>query len=240
MTIIRALWGDYFIHTNGSEIPKKQLFSEFNETVFVWGIENQGFLNSLGYKTILVSEKSDLYHKNTLEHKLDALSLGYENFGEVLFLDWDVKLLKPLDNNFISRLSSPTMTIYSYPIGYHEYTESYETEFIEQLKKYSWEWEDKLVLPNASFMYVNDFDLGKELKDIHKKNNFHTLLDEFGFFVYCNCSMEDYIKNFNSTSLFGRADTQMFHLNDEWVNTSSLLNSYVSSLIDMDVYFEHY
>jgi hypothetical protein len=205
----------------------------------VYGTENQNFLNSLGYKTILVSEKSSVYDKNLLEHKLDVLSLGYQNFGEVLFLDWDIKLLKPLDHNFISNLKSPSMPIYSYPKEYHEYMKE-DIEFIKQMKKYSWEWGDALVLPNASFMYVNDFDLGKELKEIHRRNNFHTLVDEFSFFVYCNCTMEEYIKKFNSVSLFGRSDTQMFRLNDDWVNTSSLLNSHISSTVDMDVYFEHY
>ena len=115
MKFIRTLWGDpkYF----AKEIPKKPLF---DEVVYVWGNDANDFLVKLGYDTILVSEDNPYltdYRTSTYGVyilKLEALKLGIEQFGEVIFMDWDVKNVKPIDEQFYKDLEGKELLILKY------------------------------------------------------------------------------------------------------------------------------
>jgi len=101
MKIIRSLWG-FRDHTY-NEIPP--LPSHPNEIVYVWGKENEAMLKKRGFETRYVEEETSPFAYEVLEliyeRKLIALDLALKEFGEVIMLDWDCYLLRPLDDNFL-------------------------------------------------------------------------------------------------------------------------------------------
>jgi hypothetical protein len=108
--IIRALWGDSLYILN--EIPKTPIFE--NELVFVWGKANYDFVKKLGYEALLISEtktQGETYdsHLKHFGHKLQALKFADEMFGEYLFLDWDVTLVKQIDDEFYNKKGNITI-----------------------------------------------------------------------------------------------------------------------------------
>ena len=123
MKIIRALWGDFLKH-HKEDIKKS---TRLDETVYVWGKENLEYLNSLGYDIIYMGDTS-----GSFELKLKTLDMGYKQFGEVLFLDWDCTTDLTLDKIKELRLPSPSMPLYSYPSEYNKDWKEFQT--------YSWEW----------------------------------------------------------------------------------------------------
>ena len=101
-----------------------------------------------------------------------SLDLGFKEFKECIFLDWDCKQIKSIDN---LEFNSPSMLLYSYP---KEYKFS-NPNITKQVKTFGWELDDFYVLPNACCITVKGFNLGKELLSIHEKYNFDTLVEEF-------------------------------------------------------------
>ena len=146
--------------------------------------------------------------------------LGYKEFGKILFLDWDC-----IQTNSINGLefNSPSMPLYSYPKNYIHPC----VEIQEQIEKYAWELDESYVLPNACCISVDGFNLGKELKSIHAEHKFNTLVEEFAFKVFTNCTLDDYIQIYDSPYLYGRQDSQYFIVGGEKVNTSKKLNTYI-------------
>ena len=92
MKIIRVLWGDKINH----EIPPFPLLE--NEVVYVWGEKNNQMLLDRGWKTRLLSSHTFEGEFNGFGKKIFALNQALEEFNEVLLLDWDCYLLKPLDD----------------------------------------------------------------------------------------------------------------------------------------------
>lgn len=218
MKIVRALWGN---NTQTlSEIPLQPLFPD--EIVFVWGVDNFDYLQRLGYNIIKVGlEETYKDYNLRFYHKLEALILADELFEEYLFLDWDVEINKPIDDTFIKYLkegSSLQCPLYS------DYSKNYVVESINKmrkngisdprfdkyvrgiekhLKKYSWELENYFVLPNFSFFYSRNLNIGKKLMSICKENNISTNVEEFALYKYVNCSLNYYIDNHSPVVLYG-------------------------------------
>jgi len=219
MKIIRALWGGNRIGEIRNEIPLKP---QHDEVVYVWGTENLEYLISLGYDTrYMVDSKTTEYsYESEYALKLEALDLAYQEFKEFLFLDWDCINTKSI---YGLEFNSPSMPLYSYPKDYiHP-----NTNLQKQLALYSWEFEDTYVIPNASCISVQGFNLGKELKSIHAEHNFNTLVEEFAFKVFTNCTLDEYIQNYDSPYLYGRESSQYFLVGGNKVNTAKKLNKYI-------------
>ena len=96
---IRAFWGDLSHHNNRHmfEIDRASKFDSLDEIVFVWGEENEKWIKSFGYKTILAHKNSFEFGKDFLIdsrtfflHKLTAIYYGIKAYGKVIFLDWDI------------------------------------------------------------------------------------------------------------------------------------------------------
>jgi len=221
MKLVRALWGNRKDIRN--EIPIKP---QHDEVVYVWGMDNLKYLQLLGYETRFIED--------TIEHdyklKLDAIDLAYKEFGKILFLDWDCIQTTSING---LEFNSPSMPLYSYPKNYiHSSSEQYINNSIcveihEQIQKYAWELDDSYVLPNACCISVDGFNLGKELKSIHAEHKFNTLVEEFAFKVFTNCTLDEYIQLYDSPYLYGRQDSQYFIVGGERVNTSKKLNTYI-------------
>lgn len=224
MKLIRALWGNR--EDIRLEIP---IQPRENEVVYVWGKENLKYLTSLGYDTRFVGDINNFESEWSYKLKLDAIDLAYQEFKEILFLDWDCIQIKDI---FGLEFNSPSMPLYSYPKNY-----TFDNPILKkQISLYSWEFENSYVLPNASYISVQGFNLGQELKKIHKRYKFNTLVEEFSFKVFTDCSLDDYIKNYDSPYLYGRESSQYFWVDGKKVNTAKKLNNYIGN---KDIKFVH-
>ena len=121
MKIIRAFWGNQ--ESLWDEVPSKPLFD--NEVVYVYGTENYDRFVSMGYEAVLVHyDSTELAYSTVYKHfvhKLDCLKRAEHAYLEYLFLDWDVKVVKPLDDNFwnlIRTRASLQCPLYAYPSDY--------------------------------------------------------------------------------------------------------------------------
>ena len=225
MKVIRALWGDFLKH-HKEDIENS---TRLDETVYVWGKENLEYLNALRYDTIYMGDTS-----GSFELKLQTLDLAYKQFGEILFLDWDCKTELPLDAVKELRLPSPSMPLYSYPSDYHHPLSS--RPHWDMLQACSWEFHNSRVLPNACFIYTKDTNIGKELLDIVEEYGLEGLPEEFAMYLYANCSLDEYIKRYDTPYLNGRGDNQIFIVEGEAINTAKKLNNYIGK---KEILFHH-
>jgi hypothetical protein len=109
--IVRTLWGDQTIprsitkirkDVRDSLLPSLQVQSGVN---VVFGVENARFLSSLGLKVTLIDQREVLWPENRMwRHKLEAWRVAMEQLDEMVFLDWDVRLVRPLSEDFWDQL----------------------------------------------------------------------------------------------------------------------------------------
>ena len=246
MKIIRVLWGNKI----NNEIPKIPLLK--NEVVYVWGKENNKMLLERGYETRLldVSIFEDEY--NHFGKKLYALNEALKEFNEVLLLDWDCYLLKPLDEHFYNSLKEKPIQIPLYI--QHKNTKEAILEILppnqsiklqkeldllgKGFKKYAWEWEDGFVAPNFGFVYCRDINLGSNLLKIAQRENLQTVVDEFATLLYVNCSLNEYIKKYLPSVVRGSSNDK-FILDKKLHHLCKKFNNYVDTQINLTPYFEH-
>tara|TARA_Y100000356_G_scaffold129543_1_gene130722 strand:+ start:6184 stop:6927 length:744 start_codon:yes stop_codon:yes gene_type:complete len=246
MKIIRVLWGDKVNH----EIPPFPLLE--NEIVYVWGEENNQLLIDRGWETRLLSSYMFEGEFNGFGKKLFALNQALEEFNEVLLLDWDCYLLKPLDDNFYNLLKEKPIQIPLYI--QHEDTknaildlvgQNQSAKFMEEMdllqegfKKYGWEWEEGLVAPNFGFVYCRDKSFAKKLIDLAIKEDLKTVVDEFATKLYVDCTLEEYIEKYCASVLKGRSD-EMIILDCKLHEVSRKFSKWLDTKIEIKPYFEH-
>lgn len=253
MKIVRVLWGEpeYVIN----EIPKKPIFED--ETVFVWGEKNCDLLKSYGYDVICISpyitEPEYSTHLLHFKHKLRALSIANERFEEYLFLDWDVTLAKPIDANFydlIRRKGNIQCPLYAYHKEFKDDIKKYlidkgvfetnQDDFlnnqIEQLYKYSWDFNDMRVLPCFCFFYSKNSNIASELLKIADERDIKTCIEEFSMWIYANISIDDYIKKYEPYVIRGKE----FDKNLPAMTAAiKKINNYIDAKINKDIYLLH-
>jgi hypothetical protein len=260
MKIIRALWGSQ--SSTRLEIPETPIFD--NEIVYVWGEENRQFLEKRGYETIAVSEEeTEISYSNIFDHfahKLDVFVLAEKHHGEFLFLDWDVKKVKELDEKFWKLLRSKPLQcpIYGYPGDYSKkinqhFSENSETSWVkaldanipdwlqkqeEMLEKYHWKLEDLQVVPNAAFFYSNYTGIMKDLRDIYHREGIKTCIEEFVMHFWANCTLERYIEEHEPYVIRGR-ENDCYHFGYRKEEVMQKINSYVDSKIKKEIYLVH-
>jgi len=248
--IVRALWGEPSYLKK--EVTHPPLFD--NEIVFVWGIDNYTVLVSMGYECILVSEfkynmEYSHYYKHFI-HKLFALDIACTLYDEFLFLDWDVSIVKDIDDIFWNKIrtgNSIQCPIYSY----HEEDKygffnrfnpntilfKFIDKLFNTLETQSWKFGDYSCIPNFCFLYVrNNKKLGKKLIDITLSENIITCIEEFALYKYVNCDMDTYIEKYEPIVISGH-DKPLYIKN---ISTSELtINEYVNTKIGKDIYLIH-
>ena len=124
LPMIRALWGsearncykrckrdvDKFSGTLTSELETGQWM-----VVYCFGKENEKIIKGMGLETRLVCDTPLLFPEgpgagmgtgkaSNWTHKIEAVSLAVEEFGEILYTDWGTEQLRPLDDEFYQRL----------------------------------------------------------------------------------------------------------------------------------------
>ena len=60
-----------------------------------------------------------------------------------------------------------------------------------------------------------------------RKVYFDTLVEEFGFKVFTNSTLDEYIEMYDSPYLYGRESSQYFWVDGKKVNTAKRLNEYI-------------
>ena len=247
MKIIRVLWGENITH----EIPRKPLFPDIEEVVYVFGIENFWFLKERGYTTRLV--KDDLFNGelNWFGKKLQALDLALQEFGEVLLLDWDCYLSKPLDNYLFESLKKKPIQIPLYI--QHKNTKEATLEILphqskklleeldlleEGFKKYGWKWKEGIVAPNFGFVYCRDKSFGKNLVNIALDHNLNSVVDEFATLIYVDCTLDEYIEKYSPDLLMGRSDKITIY-DCKSHKISRKFNKFLNKKLNIKPYFEH-
>jgi hypothetical protein len=251
--VIRVLWGasEYILN----EIPKKPLFE--NELVYVWGIENQKYLQSLGYNTILMGEGiTELAYSTHLlhfQHKLFALQKAEETYKEFLFLDWDITLAKEIDSNFYELIrngNNVQCPLYGYNHDYKEDIKKFLTDngsysentddflyhHIVNLYKYHWKYDDVLSLPCFCFFYSNDSNTISNLMEITEEFGLTACIEEFAMRIYSNCTLDEYIDKYEPIVIRGKERDK----NLERMSASiKKINKYIDSKINKNIYLLH-
>jgi len=260
--VIRSIWGEN--QSTKNEIFEKPIFE--NEIVFVWGIDNQKYLDNLGYKTHLISEHitNSKYSTNLLHflHKIDVIAEACKMFDEFILLDWDCFLLKPLDDTFYNLLRNGNeiqMPLYCfedaerlgllryrnpnerYPNNFTKETLSIIDSFEKSVRKYSWKLNNWLVLPNFSFFYTRNNTIGKELLELINLHNVEGIADEHVFYLWANCTLDEYINKFEPEVLCGvTTETRIYEMEfNKETDYLATFNNYIESIKNKSLYFKH-
>lgn len=262
--IVRAFWGvtDY----SRREIFQCPIFS--NETVFVWGNENNDLFKSRGFNTVLMSEFPTDPAYSTVEtqyyHKLKVLVEAEKYFNEFILLDWDSFLCRPIDDNFYNRLRTGNevqVPLYAYPnedgIGLikrmkHSHNERYNIQISDdlafffkgqesQLRKYSWQLDDMLISPNFNFCYTRRPGFGAELIEVAKSLDIKYCVEENAMFKWADCNLEEYARKFEPSVVQGTSDDTRTLLADWNYETDAVykFNRYIEQLYPKSLYFKH-
>lgn len=245
--IIRTLWGDSEHHRK--EILKASRFD--GEVVMVYGVNNFNFLNSLGYSCILVSEDnlSNLPYYRQLYYKLHSMVEASKHFAKILFLDWDVTSVKPLDQFFWDDLKDRSFSAPSYAWNFNFEQHLHLAEpsdriwiesFIEYFPKYAWSFLDGKIIPNACFVYFSNPELPRKLLSICEENNFVGLSDEFSLFVLANCSLEEYMQRHEPRTIFASDDNSDSVLNGQRGSIQKPTNEYIRTIVNKNLYLQHH
>lgn len=257
--VVRALWGA------NKELWKEIPFSpEWNETVYVWGEENEKRLSEMGYDTRLVNSGITKFEYSTIydhfAHKLDTFILAEEEWGEFLFLDWDVKITKEIDDRFweLVRKKPLQCPVYGYPREYERKiwehvaanphkkwvqeldpnTRDWVSVQNMQLEKYNWNWEDLQLVPNVCFFYSSYTGIPKKLLKIYETKSVKTCIEEFAVWIWANCSLEEFIEEHEPYVIRGRED-DLCHFDLEEDETMKRINAYINTLIEKEIYLKH-
>lgn len=160
MQVIRAYWTD-ITHWNASFLMQGGFIKnapEHNEVVYVWDIQTKNMLEARGYETRLMEEDPFGMDGFVYGRKLQAFNEALKEFGEVLLLDWDMKFLVPIDDEFIEELRSAPSGI-QIPL------------YAQEGATYGWEHEGVRYSPCFCFVYCNRPELGPQL--LRTQQNHH-------------------------------------------------------------------
>jgi len=257
MRFIRSFWGDLSHHNNRHihEINKIANSKRLNEIVYVWGIENYEFITSLGFETIKMSDNptqfGEDYLKNTstfFTHKFEALRRGLMEYDEVIFLDWDCQQIKDIDDIFYTKLKINENKIqfpfYSFPNDYLEIVlrewkdipendREYLIRQSESIQSNNFKLNDDNIIPNASFIYCNDYNIIVKLMEMNFRRKDFIFSEETVLMEYvkevCH-TIEDAIKIFEPLVCDAK--------NNDFFNQKKL-NEFISLHIKKDQYFIH-
>lgn len=241
--IVRALWGniDKFLE------DIKQASTD-NTIVMVWGSSNLELLSSLGFECKLLSvddmssvDDSDMYHL-----KLVAMHEAATIYKQILFLDWDTKPIKEMDDNFYQmffgkRWCAP---LYCYPSNLSQYAKTdievkWGAVIDGMMNKHSWKKDGYNILPMAGLIFVSSPVITNQLLDIYKNFKLKGLIEEFALYELANCSLGEYIDKFEPICIRGRESKNKFSFGSYDEYTYIDLNNYIEKVHKKDCYFIH-
>lgn len=257
--VVRAYWGVQ--ERFWKEIPQKPLWDEL---VYVWGKENEERFKSMGYDTKLMCDTVTEPRYSTIydhfAHKLDVYVEAEKDWGEFLFLDWDVEIVKEIDDRFWDLVKAKPLQcpLYGYPSEYERKiwehieanpqkkwvqeldpnTRDWVRAQNEHLEKYNWSWEDLQLVPNVCFFYSCRTGVPKRLKKIYEEQGIKTCIEEFAMWIWAKCSLEEFIEKYEPYVIRGRED-DCYHFDLEEDDTMRRVNMYVDTKIKKQIYLIH-
>jgi len=224
---IRVLWGIHqrdrwhrhrtYIESNFHYLKLNKYEGPF--TAFVFGEDNYKQLVDMGYNCELVDKNPCVWdmEKEQFRHKIEALKLGMQKFDEMVFLDWDTQLIKPLPVDFWEKLK-------------------FKSSLQVSLRKYfrdriTWRKEDANIVPTAAFIYIRDKKIPDRLIEIWEELN-RPWTEEMVLMKYIDEIMggwkglEEYWNNFepNFFNLIGCSAFQ-----EDLLKTKNICFSHISS-----------
>ena len=262
--IIRAYWGVNPHSCN--ELFPTPVFQ--HEKVYVWGIENEKMFMDLGYDTKLMCEYPTDPKYSTIHthfyHKLEAIAEAEREFKEIIFLDWDNYLARPLDDEFYNRLRTGgevQVPVYSFVdapyVGIPERTtdpingeslplEENALKFIKahehQLRKYHWPIDGMLATPNFGFYYSRRPGTGKELLNLAIQHKVTNCVEEHAMFLWANCSLDEYLDRYEPSVVKGADDSTWLErqfYTDQSDDVVYKINKYIGDRVNKKIYFRH-
>lgn len=188
-SFVRVLWGDFLDDANPQlkdyeteynftfnkdnkvmirrfkidEDIKKCLEQKFIEpfVVYTFGEKNHKQLLSMGIKSILIHKEPYKYNpvRGLYKHKLDAHQYMMEDFDEIVFLDWDTYLIKPLPVDFWERLNKKE----SFQAVLGEYRTARINHRLDS--------KSNQLIPMGAFVYMRDKSIPLRLIELNKGSN---------------------------------------------------------------------
>ena len=142
---------------------KKCMQKEFIEpfTVYTFGEKNHKQLTDMGIKSVLIHKEPYKYTpiKGIYKHKIDAWQYIMNDFDEVVFLDWDTYLTKPLPVDFWERMNKKE--IFQAVLG------KYKTARIH----YRTDLKSNHLIPLGAFVYMRDKSIPEKLTKYNVGSN---------------------------------------------------------------------
>jgi len=126
---------------------------------YVFGKKNHQRLIEMGLKSVLIYDEPYKYNpiRGLYQHKLDAHQYMMEDFDEIVFLDWDTYLTKPLPDNFWDVLNKKEV--------FQASLNSYRTPRINHRKNVI----SNKAIPTGAFVYMRDKSIPKRLIELNTK-----------------------------------------------------------------------
>jgi len=157
-TFIRALWGECFGSNTTNPRPSKMLDdilsnqkSEIHFVVYTFGLSNHAKLSEMGFTSKLICEEMQKWNMKLelYRHKLEILKHAMMDYDEIVYLDWDCKLIKPFPDNFWDILAKGD----SFQANLFQY----------RTKKCLWRRTDHRKTCNGGFIYMRDKSIPDKL-----------------------------------------------------------------------------
>lgn len=165
MRFIKALWGDQDSRNYGrvkdavsnyAAAPERSMESG-NCVVYCFGSGNQKLVSDIGLETRLLDDCHEPHWYGSgpnWTHKVDAIAAGIEEFGEVIWMDWDMRQLEPLDDKFWKEVRGRG----PFQSGLTRYRRAYAN--------WRGRHEDRNCLPGGGWLYFCGGDFTENLIDL--------------------------------------------------------------------------
>ena len=164
---IRGLWGIYEHQDRRFYKRRVKLDNDIKmislnknaqkHVTYVFGEDNYKYLIDRGFDARLVDKRPIVWDmdKEQFRHKLEVLYQGLQEFDEIVFLDWDCTECRPLPLDFWDKLAQKE-PIQAVLRQYHK-------------KKAPWRKIDQRKIPETSFVYIRNKEIGAELNALWEK-----------------------------------------------------------------------
>jgi hypothetical protein len=123
----------------------------------VFGAENAQFLKSVGLNVVLIDQREVVWPEDRMwRHKLEAWRAAMEQFDEIVFLDWDVRMVQPISDEFWNQLGRKACLqgcLFQY-----------------KNPQAPWRESDWRKVPSAAFVYIRGREVVKALIDLWNRS----------------------------------------------------------------------
>jgi hypothetical protein len=232
MQVIRAVWNPVTWDGQSSSQSYMDVVPQtpaYNEVVYVWEQSNKDALDALGYQTRLVVSDKFNENGNQFGRKLLAIEAGLQEFGEVLFLDWDCNFIKPIDQTFLDMLVEKETQI---PIYIHDTPDPFDSSYEFDSTTY--------ISSNFGFVYTRNPNLGTQLIEIAEQNNIGGCVEEWAWNLITDIANDPlgYVQNYLPRFGHGVSDTAI-PLDHPNLPRQIKGWTWVEQKLNMDIYLKH-